>query len=118
MPCPTGQIQIGINPTTLQPLCVDPSAINTGQSGSVQTGATVNTNGNWWSQVLNSIPGVLGGVADVIGSSKGNKPGDNITIVQNPERPEENSNPFPWGWVIGVIVVTAIIVMIYLKRKK
>jgi len=101
MSCPTGQIQVGVNPQTMQPICVDSSVIN-GTTNS-QTGGT---KGSWWSQVLNSVPDILGGVADVISAKKGQNVPDTIVLQSTPPIADSKPN-INWGWIILSVVVVA-----------
>ena len=112
MGCPTGQIQVGIDPQTNQPICVDASVIN--GSGNAQTGAT---RGSWWSQVLTSVPDILGGVADVIGANKGNNTPDTIVLQSTPPSKETDSK-INWGWVILAVVVVGVVVLGFVLKKR
>lgn len=106
MACANGQIQIGIHPDTLQPICSEAAT-------------TPSTGGNpWWNQAINVLPGVLGGVAAIVGSSKGNEPADNITIVQNPVDTQKEKKAFPWLWVIVAIVIVILLFVFVMARKK
>ena len=113
MSCPTGQIQVGVNPQTMQPICVDSSVMN--GTGNSQTGQM---RGSWWSQVLNTVPDILGGVADVISAKKGQSVPDTIVLQSTP--PSADSKPkINWGWIIlAVVVVAAVTLVLVLKKKK
>ena len=77
-----------------------------------------NSTNGWWNQVLDTIPGVLTGVADIIGASKGNDQPDNITIIQ-PSVDEKTKSQFPVGWLIALIIFVAIVILVlFLRRKK
>ena len=118
MSCPNGQIQIGFNPTTQQAVCVDTSLINNSSTSSIPlTGATMSSgNSGWWNQVIDTIPGMLTGVANIIGASKGNDQPDNITIVQTPVE-ERGTKSFPWGAMIITVIVIVFILIMWLKYK-
>ncbi|MCR9288593.1 MAG: hypothetical protein NXI23_14555 [Bacteroidetes bacterium] len=114
MPCATGQIQIGIDPNIQKPICMEDANSTSNNIGNPQTGAS----GAWWGQVINILPGVLGGVADIVGASNGNPQPDSTVVIQPPPNPNQQKKSTPWGWIIGLIVIVfAIITFLIWKRK-
>ena len=118
MACANGQIQIGINPDTMQPICIDQASYDAmQQAGNTQTGGTKNPGGVWWSQLINSVPGLLGGIADIIGAKKGTNNQGSVTVIQGPAPAEQK--PFPWVFVvIGLVVFFVIIIVVVAKKNK
>ena len=109
MPCPNGQIQAGMNPQTGQPICLPSEA-----TGNMQTGAT---RGQWWSQVLTSVPDILGGIADIVGASKGKQTPD-MVVVENPTPPPNPKANQSIGWIILAVVVIAVVGLgVFLKKR-
>jgi|GEM_PF-3204973 len=89
------------------------------------TGQTKNQNGQWWQEVLQSLPEVLGGVAEVVGASNGNStPPRSTNPLPNPASTAPTNNgktskkPFPWVWVIVGVIVLGIGAMIYVAKTK
>ncbi len=114
--CPNGQVQAGTDPVTNQPICIP-------ATGAPQTGGTVNpaAGNNWWSPIVTALPGMLSGVADIIGANKGIADPNPITIYQNqPQAQQEQKREFPWGvfLVIGLVLIVVGAVFLLVKKKQ
>lgn len=85
------------------------------------TGQTKNDNGQWWQEVLQSLPEVLGGVAQVVDASNGNsKPPVSTTPTPSAQAPSPSakSKSFPWVWVIVGVLILGVGAMIYIAKTK
>jgi len=89
------------------------------------TGQTKNQNGQWWQEVLQSLPEVLGGVAEVVGASNGNStppsstnPSPNPVPTAPTNNAKTSKKSFPWVWVIIGVIVLGIGAMIYVAKTK
>lgn len=109
--CPNGSTPTML-PPLLTPICSDGSMAIQGSTSSNVGNVTSSSTAPWWAKVINVIPGVLGGAADVIGATKGNTAPAPVTNVYNqaPIEKDLNKQTMP-VWAIVLIIVLAILLI-------